>query len=244
METMTKVVLITGVGRREGIGLEVARQLGRQGHVVWITARDRARVEALADELRDEHLRVHTAHLDVTDVATIRAVAQTLEREVGRLDVLVNNAAATGLGERATTSDLSRARAAMDATLFGAWHTTQVLLPLLLRSEHPRIVNVSSGAGSHGDPVFGLDSPSPMGAGYAVAKTALNALTSRLANELRNEGVLVNAVCPGFTATFRGGREMGARPVPEGAAGVVWAALLPDDGPTGGFFRDEKPLPW
>lgn len=105
-------------------------------------------------------------------------------------------------------------------------------------------MNVSSGAGSHGDPAFGLTSPNAMGPAYPVAKAALNALTVTFANELRDAGVLVNAVCPGFTATFPGGEVMGARPVADGAASVVWAATLEDGGPSGGFFRDGKALPW
>ncbi|MFM7445410.1 MAG: SDR family NAD(P)-dependent oxidoreductase, partial [Tabrizicola sp.] len=106
-----------------------------------------------------------------------------------------------------------------------------------------RLVNVSSGAGSHGDTAFGLTTDNAMGTSYAVAKAALNALTAKLAKE-ETSGVKINAVCPGFTATFPGGAEMGARPVSEGAASILWAADLPQDGPTGGFFRDGKPLPW
>jgi NAD(P)-dependent dehydrogenase (short-subunit alcohol dehydrogenase family) len=121
---------------------------------------------------------------------------------------------------------------------------TQALLPLMRKSQHARIVNVSSGAGSHGDTAFGLTTGNSMGTSYAVAKAALNALTVKLANEEKVNRVLVNAVCPGFTATFEGGEKMGARPVKEGAASVVWAAMLPDDGPTGGFFRDGKTIPW
>ncbi len=135
-------------------------------------------------------------------------------------------------------------RVHMDATLFGGWRVTQALVPLLKKSEHGRVVNVSSGAGSHGDAAFGLTTKNSMGPAYAVAKAAVNALTVTFANELRPANVLVNAVCPGFTATFPGGESMGARPAADGAASVVWAAVLGDDGPSGGFFRDGKPLPW
>ena len=124
---------------------------------------------------------------------------------------------------------------ALEVNLLGAWRTTQALLPLLRRSRHGRIVNVSSGAGSI----------TQMGAGppaYQVSKAALNALTRTLAAELRPAGILVNAGCPGWVATDMGGP--GGRPVAEGASGIVWAATLPDDGPTGGFFRDGRPVPW
>lgn len=112
------------------------------------------------------------------------------------------------------------------------------------KTQRPPIVNVSSGAGSHADPVFGLSTANAMGAGYGVAKAALNALTTLLAHELAADRVLVNAVCPGLTATFPGAEQMGARPVRDGAASVVWGALLPDGGPSGGLFRDGQPLGW
>lgn len=106
---------------------------------------------------------------------------------------------------------------------------------------HVMQLDVSSGAGSHGDTVFGLTFNQNMGPSYSVSKAALNALTVKIAIKLKDTGILVNAVCPGFTATAPGMEAMGARPVSEGAAGLVWAATLPDDGPTGGFFRDGKP---
>src|SRR5829696_6575919 len=117
-------------------------------------------------------------------------------------------------------------------------------LPLIKGSRHGRIENVASGAGSHGESNFGLTTGGGSAATYSVSKAALNALTAKLAAELDGEGVLVNSVDPGLTATAPGMEEMGARPIPEGAASAVWAVTLPDNGPTGGFFRDGKPLPW
>ena len=118
------------------------------------------------------------------------------------------------------------------------------LLPLLLRSPHPRLVMVASGAGSHGDPVFGLPTGGGAPATYGISKAAVLALSSTFAAELADTPVLVNAVCPGLTATAPGMEQMGARPVDAGAAGIVWAATLPDDGPRDGFFRDGQPVPW
>ncbi len=115
---------------------------------------------------------------------------------------------------------------------------------MLRKSAHGRIVNVSSGAGSHGDQGFGLATGKGGVASYGISKAALNALTALFAAELAESSILVNAVCPGLTATAPGMEAMGARPVAEGAASVVWAALLPDDGPNGGFFRDGKAIPW
>jgi NAD(P)-dependent dehydrogenase (short-subunit alcohol dehydrogenase family) len=110
--------------------------------------------------------------------------------------------------------------------------------------QHGRIVNVASGGDSHGDPQFGLATPGGTAASYGISKAAVNALTSKLAAELDGTGVLVNSVAPGLTATAPGMEEMGARPIPEGATSVVWAATIPDDGPSGGFFRDGEPMPW
>jgi NAD(P)-dependent dehydrogenase (short-subunit alcohol dehydrogenase family) len=132
----------------------------------------------------------------------------------------------------------------LDTNLFGAWRVTRAFLPLLHASGHPRVVMVSSGGGSHGDEAFGLTRRGGAAATYGVSKAALNALTSTLAAELAGTPVLVNAVCPGLTATWPGAEQMGARPVEDGAASIVFAATLPDDGPRGGFFRDGEPLPW
>jgi NAD(P)-dependent dehydrogenase (short-subunit alcohol dehydrogenase family) len=157
---------------------------------------------------------------------------------------LVNNAAVVAdWAETACSADLEAARVVFETNLFGAWRLTQALVPLLRRSRTGRVVNVASGAGSHGDPQFGLATGAGV-ASYGISKAALGALTTKLALELRADDVLVNAVCPGLTATAPGMGAMGARPVADGAAGVVWAATLPDDGPTGGFFRDGEPLPW
>jgi NAD(P)-dependent dehydrogenase (short-subunit alcohol dehydrogenase family) len=123
----------------------------------------------------------------------------------------------------------------METNLFGAWRTTLALLPRLRDAEHGRVVNVSSEAGSLAS--MGGGTPA-----YQISKAALNALTRTLAGELRSARILVNSICPGWVATDMGGR--GGRPVRDGAASVVWAVTLPDDGPTGGFFRDGRPVPW
>jgi NAD(P)-dependent dehydrogenase (short-subunit alcohol dehydrogenase family) len=172
----------------------------------------------------------------VTSEADIQEAFRSVSGRFGLLDVLVNNAAITyDTWQRAVDADLAVVREAAETNLYGAWRVTQVMLPLLRRSEHPRIVNVSSEAASFS----GMGGGTPA---YTASKAALNALTVMLAAELRGEGFLVNAVCPGWVATDMGGP--GGRPVAEGAASVVWAATLPDDGPTGGFFRDGQPLPW
>lgn len=183
--------------------------------------------------------------IDVDEDASVRALAKAVEAEFGRLDVLVNNAAAfVDWSEVASTADLAAVHTVLETNVFGAWRTIQAFLPLLRKSAHARIVNVSSGAGSHGDTQFGLTTNHGITANYGISKAALNALTSKFAAELDGTGILVNSVCPDLTATAPGMEAMGARPIPEGAVSVVWAAVLPDDGPNGGFFRDGKPLPW
>ncbi|MFD6999762.1 SDR family NAD(P)-dependent oxidoreductase [Streptomyces mirabilis] len=221
------IALVTGANR--GIGREVARQLAVAGHTVFLTARS---AEAAAEAARAAGPDAHPLRLDVTSEADITAVA----RDLTALDVLVNNAAITyDTWQRATDADLDVVREAAETNLYGPWRLTQALLPLLRASAHPRVVNVSSEVAS-------LTSMSGGTPAYTSTKAALNALTRMLAAELRPDRVLVNAVCPGWVATDMGGP--GGRPVAEGAASVVWAATLPDDGPTGGFFRDGQPLPW
>ncbi|HZF92574.1 SDR family oxidoreductase [Streptomyces sp.] len=227
------VAVVTGANR--GIGYEVARQLADRDHRVVLGSRDPVKGRAAATRLDPGGTRVIPVQLDVADAASVAAMADRVTRELGRVDVLVNNAAILyDSWARARTADLDEVQRALDTNLFGAWRVTQALLPLLERGPHPRIVNVSSETGS----LQGMTGGTPA---YGVSKAALNALTRLLAGELRGRGVLVNAVCPGWTATDMGG---GGRPVPEGAAGVVWAATLPDNGPTGGFFRDGRPVPW
>jgi len=238
-----RTALVTGGAR--GIGLEVCRILAAEGMTVLLTARDAGRAAAAAAALAADGADVRPLALDVTDDASVAAAAAAVRADPGRLDVLVNNAASfADWTETASTADLAGARGVMETSLWGSWRVAQAFLPLLRDSPRPRLVNVSSGGGSHGDPQFGLTTRGGAASGYGVAKAAVNALTACLAAELAGTPVIVNAVDPGLTATAPGMEEMGARPVAEGAASVAWAALLPDDGPRGGFFRDAAPLPW
>jgi NAD(P)-dependent dehydrogenase (short-subunit alcohol dehydrogenase family) len=226
-----RIALVTGANR--GIGLEVVRQLAERGYTAVLGARDLEKGRAAAEGLGAE---VEPRRLDVADDGSVRELSDALERDFGRLDVLVNNAAIHyDTWQRGVDADLDVVHEALATNLFGAWRTTQACLPLLRRSSHPRIVNVSSGAGA----LTGMGSGTPA---YRVSKASLNALTRILAGELRGEGILVNSVCPGWVATDMGGPA--GRPVEEGAASVIWAVLLPDDGPTGGFFRDGRPIEW
>ncbi len=159
-----------------------------------------------------------------------------LRDDVGRVDALVNNAGVHyDTWQGALDADWPIVREAFETNLFGAWRMAQAFAPLMREAGWGRIVNVSSGAGSLAS--MGAGTPA-----YATSKAALNALTRVLAGELKGSGVLVNAVCPGWVATDMGG--VGGRPVALGAASVIWAVDLPDDGPTGGFFRDGRPVAW
>ena len=236
--------LVSGAGG--GLGRAVAEQLARAGGTVVITSRDPARAAATAAELADTgDVRALPGGLDIADAASVDKAARAVAASTGRLDVLVNNAAAyADWGETATGAGLAASRAVMDTNLYGTWHMIQAFLPLLRRSEHPRIVNVASGAGSHGDKQYGLAARRGAAASYAISKAAVLALTATLAAELDGTPVIVNAVDPDLTATWPGAEAMGARPVAASVPGIVWAATLPDDGPRGGFFRDGRPHPW
>ncbi|MFK0256623.1 SDR family oxidoreductase [Streptomyces sp. NPDC090445] len=235
MSTAAPVSLVTGANR--GIGRETARQLAALGYTVLLCARRLEDAEqAVADLAPGVPGMLLPYRLDVTDADDVITLARNVEEEFGRLDVLVNNAAINyDTAQRAVFADLDEVRRTLETNLFGAWRTAQAFLPLLRRSPHPRLVNVSSESGS-------LEHMSGGTPAYGVSKAALNALTRKLADELLAERILVNAVCPGWIATDMGGP--GGGPVEQGAASVVWAVTLPDSGPTGGFFREGEPLAW
>jgi NAD(P)-dependent dehydrogenase (short-subunit alcohol dehydrogenase family) len=237
-----KVALITGANK--GIGLEIARQLGQNGLTILVGARDAARGEAAAQTLRDEGIDARFVAVDVTDQGSIEAAAQTIEAEFGRLDVLVNNAGVWLEVEGASEADIELVRRTFDTNFFGIIAVTQTLLPLIRKSEAGRIVNLSSGLGSlteMSDPSYPFYPVNTFG--YNASKTALNAFTMSLAKELRETSIKVNSANPGYTATDMTGHN-GLQTVSEGARAAVTLALLPEDGPTGGFFDDQGPLAW
>ncbi|HET9120144.1 MAG TPA: SDR family oxidoreductase [Solirubrobacterales bacterium] len=222
---MTKVALVTGASR--GIGAEVTRQLASDlGYVVFAGARDPDDVE--------EADGIVPIELDVTDQGEVDDAQERIGSEVGHLDALVNNAGVYGDPVGAADYDLERAHEVLEVNTFGPWRLIEAFLPLLRRSDAPRIVNVSSGAGQLADMNGGRGA-------YRVSKAALNALTRTLAWDERD--VKINVMCPGWVRTDMGGSGA-SRSVEEGADTAVWLATLPDDGPTGGFFRDRKPIPW
>jgi NAD(P)-dependent dehydrogenase (short-subunit alcohol dehydrogenase family) len=235
MSDSSGTALVTGANR--GIGREVARQLAERGYTVLLSARDGAKAAATATELAESTgVTVSPLTLDVSSPPSIEQAAAQVRAEEGSLDVLVNNAG-VGLdfGVAGVDPDFEKIQRTLETNFFGAYRLTIALLPLLRASEHPRIVNVSSGMGG----VAEMGGWSP---GYRVSKASLNALTRILSTELAGEGFKVNSACPGFVNTDMGGPMGAQKPVQEGAAGIVWLATLPDDGPTGGFFRDGQPV--
>ncbi|MES9607094.1 SDR family NAD(P)-dependent oxidoreductase [Actinomadura sp. NPDC000929] len=246
------VAMVTGANK--GIGRAVAEALADRGMTVLLGARDRRRGEEAASALRAAGGDVHAVRLDVTDTATVQDAATWVEERYGRLDVLVNNAGITGSGQVApqdavdqipSSVDLELVRAVFATNVFGVIAVTNAMLPLLRRSPAARVVNVSSHAGSltlTSDPDGPFTALLPSAA-YTPSKAALNALTVQYANELRKDGVLVNAVAPGFVDTDSNDHTGHLTPA-EGAAVVVRLATLGADGPTAGFFGEDGPLPW
>jgi NAD(P)-dependent dehydrogenase (short-subunit alcohol dehydrogenase family) len=245
------VALVTGANK--GIGHEIAKQLAARGHTVLVGARDLARGEAAARLLAGD---ARAIALDVTNAGSIAAAAARIGRELGRLDVLVNNAAiaigrAAGVATRAgisagapSTASLADIRLVFETNVFGVIAVTQAMLPLLRKAPAARIVNLSSSLGSLtviGDPTFPL--PGIGGVAYGPSKTALNAVTIAFAQELADTAIKVNLACPGFTATDLNNHS-GTRTVAEAAREPVRLALLGPDGPTGTFSNEAGPIRW
>jgi NAD(P)-dependent dehydrogenase (short-subunit alcohol dehydrogenase family) len=223
-------VLISGGTR--GIGRAIAEALLARGDQVIVTARE---PDSASGGWPRRGPRVE--QLEIGDPGSIAALAAAVRADPGRLDVLVNNAGTVGsYAPPAAEADVAAAERIFATNFFGAWRLTQAMLPLLRESAHPRVVNLSSGMGQLAEMGGGA-------AAYRTSKAALNALTRVLANEEGAHGVLVNAVCPGWVRTELGG-ESAPRSPAEGAETAIWLADLPDDGPSGGFFRDRRPIPW
>ncbi|HMC59576.1 MAG TPA: SDR family oxidoreductase [Candidatus Solibacter sp.] len=245
MASAKRIALVTGANK--GLGFEMARQLGQAGVRVLLAARDPQRGEAAAAKLRGEGLDAQFLKLDVTDNGDRAAASAFLEEKFGRLDILINNAGiaaeALGSGKVSTTTE-DVIRRTFDTNFFAPVALTQVLLPLLKKSDAGRIVNMSSILGSqtlHADaksPIYDFKSLS-----YDASKAALNSFTIHLAYELKDTRIKVNSAHPGWVKTDMG-TDAAPMEIPEGAKTGVELALLGDDGPTGGFFHLGKTVPW
>jgi NAD(P)-dependent dehydrogenase (short-subunit alcohol dehydrogenase family) len=237
-----KVALITGANK--GIGLEIARQLGRQGMTVLVGARDEGRGREATEGLRSEGISAHFIRLDVTDQDTIDQAVRRIEEEFDRLDILVNSAGIFIDDAPPSELDMAVLRRTYETNFFGPVAVTRTMLPLLRKSSAGRVVNMSSSLGSltlTNDPNWEF---APLNLlAYNSSKTALNAVTLQFAKELRDTAIKVNAADPGYTATDMNNHQ-GTRSVEQGARAAVRLATLPADGPTGGFFDEDGTLPW
>ena len=248
MADESTIALVTGANR--GIGRAIAESLADLGMTVLLAARDGGLGEQAAAELRSDGGDAHAIVLDVTVPATIRSAAEQITSRFGRLDVLVNNAGISApLGVQTPgTADLAAVRAVFETNFFGVIMVTDALLPLLRRSRAARIVNVSSVVGS----LYDMTDPDhymstlPGAAAYPTSKTALNALTVQYAKTLAADHILVNAVAPGACATdfTKHLPRRITRTAAQGAQIAVRMATIGPDGPTGGFFDDDGPVPW
>lgn len=234
------IALVTGANK--GIGKEISRQLAMKQVHVLLGARDRQRGEKTAAELRADGLPVEFISLDVTSQESVDSAAAEVGRRHGRLDILVNNAgiAVDWVPPSETTPEAFEET--FGTNVFGVFRVTKGMLPLLRKSKHGRIVNVSSGLGSltlATGPLAGWNKL----LAYGTSKAALNMMTVQFANELKSAGIKVNSANPGYTATDMN-QHQGTQTVEEGAATPVRLALLPDDGPTGGAFSNNGAEPW
>jgi NAD(P)-dependent dehydrogenase (short-subunit alcohol dehydrogenase family) len=235
MNPEKRICLVSGGNR--GIGFETCHQLAQLGHTVILTARNSTKGKIAAKQLREnKDLDIVFYQMDVSNQDSIDDVHDKIIQHFGRLDVLVNNAGILyDTWQTVIDIDFEIVNQSLATNLLGPWRVSKKFIPLMKKNRYGRGVNVSSSLGS----LHSMGKGSPA---YSISKTALNALTRKLAAELLGTGILVNSIDPGWVATDMGGR--GGRPVKEGVKGIIWASTLPDDGPTGGFFFDGKPVEW
>ncbi len=238
-----RLALVTGGNR--GIGFEVCRQLGKKGLHVLLGSRDAKRGEEAATRLRKEGLAVDPIACDVTQLASLAAVVDEIEKRFHRLDILVNNAGIMLDGAISILDlPLEAIQQTMQTNSFGAFVLSQRAIPLMLKNDYGRIVNMSSTLGSLGDmsnPESDLDGV--LAPAYRLSKVTLNGVTAVFARELRDTNIIINSMCPGWVKTDMGGDEAPVSPE-QAADTAVWLATLPDNGPRGQFIRERKPLPW
>ena len=232
--SVARVAVVSGGNR--GLGLAIVRGLAERGLTVVLASRSHERGIAARAELGPLADRVEVLALDVADRDSIGRFVRELRGRFGRCDVLVNNAAVAIDGAQdAATADLGLVRTTLETNLFGTWQLTQALVPAMRARRYGRVVNMSSGVGRLSTMASGIPA-------YRISKTAVNALTRILADELVPDGILVNSCCPGRVRTEMGGPD--GTSAAQAADTPVWLATLPDDGPTGGFFRDRAPMQW
>ncbi|MCG8579471.1 MAG: SDR family oxidoreductase [Bacteroidales bacterium] len=232
---MERIVLVTGSNR--GIGLATVKELLKKEYKVILTARkeeDGLKAKAKLQKYGE----VYFHPLDVADAQSVEQIRQFINDKFGQLDILINNAGINyDTWHTASNANLDEVEETIGTNLMGAWRMAQAFIPLMLKQKFGRIVNVSSGAGALNE-MSGSTTP-----GYSISKAALNGLTIKLAADVRGKNILVNSVCPGWVRTNMGGMAAPRSPQ-KGAETIIWAAELPNNGPSGKFFRDMKEIKW
>lgn len=238
---MKKIAVVTGSNR--GLGFETCRQLAKKNFQVILTSRDESKGKTAVDKLREEGLDIVYHPLDIINIESINEFKNFIYHNFSRLDVLVNNAGVNldnrgdlGYGESIFNLTIEILHKTMETNVYGPLILCQTMIPLMIENKYGRIINVSSGMGQF----------SIMGSGYSayrISKTAINVLTCILAAELKDKNILVNSVCPGWVKTDMGGSDA-PQTVEEGVYTTIWLATLPDDGPTGKFFRNQEVIDW
>ncbi|TAE58693.1 MAG: SDR family oxidoreductase [Nostocales cyanobacterium] len=238
MNSTKRIAVVTGANR--GLGFEASRQLAKNGYHVILTSRDQTKGEKATQILQNEGLKITFHPLDVTSDESCQKLAEFIETEFGRLDVLINNAAimidSRDGGKSIFDAKIDTIKETMETNVYGVLRVTKALAPLMKKHKYGRIVNVSSTMGQ----LIHIETGHP---GYRISKTALNALTRILSNELQLNNILVNSVCPGWVKTDMGG-DQAPRTVEQGVDTIIWLATLPDGSSTGNFFKDHQPIAW
>lgn len=230
-----KVAVVTGGNR--GIGFETCRQLSRTGIQVILTSRDEKKGLQAVEFLGAEGIEVGFHQLDVTDSDSIKRLKSDILNDYNKLDILVNNAGIyIDRGMSVFDVPLDLMQETLETNFYGPLKLCRAFVPRMRENGYGRIINVSSSMGS----IAGIGGRS---AAYKLSKTALNALTRIMADEVRNEDIKINTMSPGWVRTDMGGASA-PRSLVEGADTIVWLATLPEDGPSGGFFMDRRPTTW
>ena len=233
-----KIALVTGGNR--GLGLATCQALATQGYKVFLASRDETKGREKAKELQQNNLDVTSIHLDVADSKSLLEVYHHIKGRESRLDVLINNAAVLLDKEEGNPTDINeikkRLLGTLETNVVGPYQLSELFFPLMSQQKYGRIVNVSSGLGQ-------LSQEEEAFPTYSISKTALNGVTKIFAARGRDKNILVNSVDPGWVKTDMGG-DAAPRSIEQGIETIVWAATLPDGGPTGKFLRDKQPMAW
>lgn len=229
-----KIALVTGSNR--GIGKEIVKQLADMGHDVYLTARDEMKTIMIFEELKNKYPNILFQQLDVTNARSVEKCRKSVEKECGRLDILINNAGIMDKEGSALETDMKTIEEVIKTNTIGAMRMCQAFVPLMKKHNYGRIVNMSSKLGR----LSTMETGNP---GYRVSKAGLNAITRIIAEEVKDNNILVNAMCPGWTKTEMGGNKA-PRSVKKAAETAIWLATMRDGGGSGNFYHDKKKIAW